>query len=81
MVDWITTDGLTDYTDAVAFMEARADAIFAGTADECIWLVEHPQRGLLMITAEAFENVDVAFPIALAQTEAIIGSLEFIELN
>lgn len=42
MLDWITTDGLTDYSDAVTFMEARADAIHQGTANECIWLVEHP---------------------------------------
>ncbi len=42
MVEWITHDGLLDYDEAVAFMEARADAIAAGTAGECIWLVEHP---------------------------------------
>lgn len=42
MVEWITSDGLTDYEDAVAFMEARVAAIHNGTADECIWLVEHP---------------------------------------
>lgn len=42
MVDWITTDGLTDYDAAVTFMEDRADAIARGVADECIWLVEHP---------------------------------------
>jgi len=42
MVEWITTDGLTDYKEAVAFMEARADAIHLGEADECIWLLEHP---------------------------------------
>jgi len=42
MVDWITAPGLTSYEDAVTFMEARADAIHAGTAAECIWLVEHP---------------------------------------
>jgi lipoyl(octanoyl) transferase len=41
MVEWITTNGLTDYAKAVAFMEARADAIYAGQAEECIWLVEH----------------------------------------
>ncbi|QEW19370.1 Octanoyltransferase [Marinibacterium anthonyi] len=41
MVEWITTDGLTDYDEAVAFMETRAAAIATGTADECIWLVEH----------------------------------------
>ncbi|MEL7167578.1 MAG: lipoyl(octanoyl) transferase LipB [Pseudomonadota bacterium] len=42
MVDWITSTGLTDYRDAEAWMEARASAIAAGTAPECIWLVEHP---------------------------------------
>ncbi|MBU2960202.1 lipoyl(octanoyl) transferase LipB [Citreicella sp. C3M06] len=42
MVDWITTEGLTPYNDAVAFMEARVEAIAAGTADEAIWLIEHP---------------------------------------
>ncbi len=42
MVEWITSDGLTDYAEAVAFMENRANAIHLGTASECIWLVEHP---------------------------------------
>ena len=42
MVEWITTDGLTDYRTAEVWMEARAAAIAAGEADECIWLVEHP---------------------------------------
>ena len=30
------------YPDAVTFMEARASAIAAGEASECVWLVEHP---------------------------------------
>lgn len=42
MPEWITSTGLTDYDTAVAFMEARADAIAKGEADEAIWLVEHP---------------------------------------
>jgi lipoyl(octanoyl) transferase len=42
MVEWIISDGLTDYDAAVAFMEARAEAISRGEADEAIWLVEHP---------------------------------------
>ena len=42
MVEWITTPGLTDYREAEVFMEARAAAIQAGEADECIWLLEHP---------------------------------------
>ena len=42
MVEWITAEGLTDYDEAVAFMEARAEAIAKGEAEELIWLVEHP---------------------------------------
>ena len=42
MVDWIISDGLTDYREAEAWMEARVAAISAGAAAECIWLVEHP---------------------------------------
>ncbi|MEO0357928.1 MAG: lipoyl(octanoyl) transferase LipB [Pseudomonadota bacterium] len=41
-VEWITAPGLTDYVDAVTWMETRAAAIAEGTAHECIWLVEHP---------------------------------------
>ncbi|WP_322868121.1 lipoyl(octanoyl) transferase LipB [Aquicoccus sp. G2-2] len=42
MVEWIISDGLTDYAQALAFMEARVAAIAAGEARECIWLLEHP---------------------------------------
>ncbi|WP_170446591.1 lipoyl(octanoyl) transferase LipB [Ruegeria arenilitoris] len=41
-MEWKITDGLTDYDTAVAFMEARVAEIAAGTADECIWFLEHP---------------------------------------
>ena len=36
------SEGLTDYETAAATMEARANAIAAGEAEELIWLVEHP---------------------------------------
>lgn len=42
MTEWITSTGLTDYNEALAFMEARAEAIAEGRAEEAIWLVEHP---------------------------------------
>lgn len=41
-VEWVIADGLIGYPDAVGAMEARADAIAAGTAPEKVWLVEHP---------------------------------------
>ncbi|MBY6201075.1 lipoyl(octanoyl) transferase LipB [Maritalea mobilis] len=42
MVEWITSDAPVPYPEAVAWMEARADAIARGEAGECIWLLEHP---------------------------------------
>lgn len=42
MVEWVTAPGLTPYEAALGVMEARADAIARGDADEMIWLVEHP---------------------------------------
>ncbi|MEL6434583.1 MAG: lipoyl(octanoyl) transferase LipB [Pseudomonadota bacterium] len=42
MVSWITSPGLTPYDFACQEMEARADAIARGEAEEAIWLVEHP---------------------------------------
>ena len=41
-VEWRIEPGLTAYADALAFMEARADAIRSGEAGELVWLVEHP---------------------------------------
>jgi lipoyl(octanoyl) transferase len=41
-LEWITTDGLTDYMEALAFMEDRVAAIAERRAPECIWLLEHP---------------------------------------
>lgn len=42
MVEWSTTNGLTNYREAEIFMEQRAEEIARGMADELIWLVEHP---------------------------------------
>src|SRR5437763_1144748 len=41
-VEWCVADSLIEYEDAVAAMEARADAIAAGQARERVWLIEHP---------------------------------------
>lgn len=41
-VEWLVADGLISYPDAEAFMEARVAAIRDGTANELVWLVEHP---------------------------------------
>ena len=63
MTEWITAPGLTDYAEAVAFMEARAAAIFEGRADELIWLVEHPPLYTAGTSAQAQDLLEARFPV------------------
>ncbi len=41
-IEWLISDAVVPYADAVAFMEARAEAIARGEARELVWLLEHP---------------------------------------
>ncbi|MBA4204127.1 MAG: lipoate-protein ligase B [Polymorphum sp.] len=41
-VEWRISDEPVPYEEAMAFMEKRVEAIAAGKADECVWLLEHP---------------------------------------
>lgn len=41
-VEWLISDDPVPYPEAVCRMEARVDAIRAGTAPELVWLLEHP---------------------------------------
>ncbi len=41
-IEWRIQDGLADYPQAIETMRARVAEIRAGTADELVWLVEHP---------------------------------------
>jgi len=41
-IEWRVSAAPVAYADALAFMEERAAAIRAGTARECVWLLEHP---------------------------------------
>src|SRR5688572_11801146 len=41
-VEWRIDDAPVPYPAALAFMDERAAAIRAGTAPECVWLLEHP---------------------------------------
>ncbi|WP_299729632.1 lipoyl(octanoyl) transferase LipB [uncultured Tateyamaria sp.] len=58
MVEWITSPGLTDFRTAEAWMEARATAIAAGEAEECIWLLEHPPLYTAGTSAKAADLTD-----------------------
>lgn len=62
-VEWLVWPGLTPYPDAVAFMEARAAAIAAGEAAECVLLVEHPPIYTAGTGAKAADLIEARFPV------------------
>ena len=63
-VQWRVADGLTGYVEAIAFMEARVDAIRAGTAAELVWLVEHPPLYTAGTSADPADLTDAdRFPV------------------
>jgi len=37
-VEWLISEGITDYETALSAMEARVQCIVAGEANECVWL-------------------------------------------
>jgi lipoyl(octanoyl) transferase len=41
-LEWRAAAGLTGYADALAVMQERVAMVRAGTANELVWLVEHP---------------------------------------
>lgn len=41
-IEWRVSEAPVPYEEALRFMEERAAAIRAGTAGECVWLLEHP---------------------------------------
>jgi lipoyl(octanoyl) transferase len=62
-IEWRVSNGLTAYEEAVAYMEARAEAICAGAALEQVWLVEHPPIYTAGTSARDEDLVDPRFPV------------------
>jgi lipoyl(octanoyl) transferase len=62
-VEWRIAEGLTPYEAAVAFMEARAQAIAEGEAPELVWLVEHPPLYTAGTSAQDSDLVEARFPV------------------
>ncbi len=58
MVEWLISDGLVEYADALARMETRVADIRAGRAGEAIWLVEHPPLYTAGTSAQAADLTD-----------------------
>lgn len=65
-IDWTVSEGLTDYAEALATMEARAAAIAGGSAREQIWLLEHPPLYTAGTSADPAEMLDPRFPVFTA---------------
>ena len=62
-VEWVVTPGPTQYSDALAEMEARAEAIARGGAAERVWLIEHPPLYTAGTSAKDSDLVDARFPV------------------
>jgi lipoyl(octanoyl) transferase len=62
-VAWQVAEGLTDYAEAVAAMDARAAAIAAGEAPELVWLVEHPPLYTAGTSAQPGHVLDARLPL------------------
>ncbi|MGD9868014.1 MAG: lipoyl(octanoyl) transferase LipB [Hyphomicrobiales bacterium] len=62
--EWRVSDKPIGYLEAVAWMEARAAAIAEGTAEECVWLLEHPPLYTAGTSADPADLIDSArFPV------------------
>jgi lipoyl(octanoyl) transferase len=61
--EWKISDGLVPYPEAVAAMEARADAIAAGLAGEQVWLLEHPSIYTAGTSAKDADLLEARFPV------------------
>ncbi len=62
-VEWLVSPGLTGYAEALAGMEALADAIAAGRARERVWLLEHPPLYTAGTSARDGDLLDPRFPV------------------
>ncbi len=62
-VEWKVSQGLVPYEEAVDAMEARVNAIAAGTAQELVWLLEHPPLYTAGTSARASDLLDPRFPV------------------
>ena len=66
-IEWRVSDAPVAYEEALRFMDERAAAIRAGSAKECIWLLEHPPLFTAGTSADASELTN---PMGLPVYEA-----------
>ncbi len=64
MVEWLISDGLTKYPDAIEAMENRVAGILSGEMDEQVWLLEHPPLYTAGTSANETDLLDhTRFPV------------------
>lgn len=61
--EWVVSSEQLAYDIALADMEERAAAIYAGTAPERLWLIEHPPLYTAGTSADRSELLDPRFPV------------------
>lgn len=62
--EWKISDGRVEYPAALAQMEQRAQDIFAGTAEEMVWLLEHDPLYTAGTSADPSDLLDAyRFPV------------------
>lgn len=62
-MEWRLSDTLVPYEEAVAFMESRVQQIIECTADEMIWLLEHPPLYTAGTSATSSDLLEAQFPV------------------
>src|SRR5579863_2798650 len=62
-VTWQIFEGLSPYDEMVAAMEARVEAIAAGTSSEAVFLLEHPPLYTGGTSAKDGDLIDARFPV------------------
>ncbi|PZO89095.1 MAG: lipoate-protein ligase B [Micavibrio aeruginosavorus] len=62
-MEFKTSAGLIDYPSAIEFMERRVADIRAETAEECVWLLEHPPLYTGGTSADPADLLKAEFPV------------------
>lgn len=62
-LEWSILQGYVPYPEALAAMQARAQAVAAGSAPEAVWLLEHPPLYTAGTSARPGDVLSPRFPI------------------
>ncbi|MCD8497130.1 MAG: lipoyl(octanoyl) transferase LipB [Alphaproteobacteria bacterium] len=66
MTEFKFSDTPVPYEEALAFMDERVAGIYDGTAEECVWLLEHPPLYTAGTSAKDADLLNARFPVHVA---------------